>query len=614
VSNDSFSFSMPLGGGTRPKSGNARYLAPPFDARMADSGQALLLIHGDSQIRRLPLQLVQVFGQCNRFRTLDEHVQEIARALRVPPHQSGAIRQSLDELIHRGLLQTETDVLERLNSPGADQSEASAGAISCLFIRTCNRPATLDRLLNSLGRRPLPEGLRHIVVLDDDDTDEGRRATRSTVDRHRDALSGALTLIDRPARRAILERIAQKAGADADRLRWSIEGDAHSNEISYGANLNLALLLGAGELIAMIDDDATLDAFSLPDCNPRPAIRRRQSARLRFPDPDRELPGEQFEALDAHPVALHQKLLGAGTSRLAAMADDDTAGLLGDLDPQLMSELSGDSRVRLTSSGTLGDPGTGGLQWLFAESPECLAPLRESEDRYRALVGQRRLARSAGRPEVTTAFALMTTTMTGIDNRELLLPTQPRGANEDLMFGALVAFLYPGACQANLPHMLFHMRPEPRRWQPSDLDQARGVNRGGFLASRIHALRAGLPRGDAESRAHLLADALKNLARTGSDELAWQLRQEMLEVRSQMIEQVTSVRERLEPPPWLDRDFARVIEQHGQIDECQQQRLDEIANDLGPFLERYTEALPDWTASWQYCRNAAIDELLEDHA
>ncbi|MEE4303649.1 MAG: hypothetical protein V2J19_05800 [Wenzhouxiangella sp.] len=611
MSNDSFSFSMPLSGGTLSGAETERYLAPPFDARMADSGQALLLIQGDATIRRVPVQLMQAFGQCNRFRSLEDHTREIARALRVPPQQTGAVRQALDELVRRQLLLSEEQTLQRLQAPDTETCAPSNDSIGCLFIRTCHRAETLDRLLASLARRPLPEGLEHVVVLDDDADPEGRRATRAVVDRHRDTLPCNLALIDQSSRGQLLDRIAHEAGAEPDRLRWCIEGDPKSNETSYGASLNFALLLGAGKLIAMIDDDATLDAYELAGSNERPAFRRQQSTKLHFPEPEQDLPGQPFEAIEAHPVDLHQRLLGSSTGHLAELAGSDCTGLLEDLDPQLLSELSGASRVRLTSSGTLGDPGTAGLQWLFDERPEHLQPLCESEDRYRRLIEQRRVARSARRPEVTTAYALMTTTLTGVDNRDPLLPTQPRGANEDLLFGALVDFLHPGSLQANLPHMLFHMRPEPRRWQPSDIEQPRGVNRGAFLSAQIESLRTRLPHGDVDSRVDLLAGALSGLARTRREEIAWQLRQELLEVRSQMIERVTSVRQALKPPPWLDRDFARVIESHGQIDEAQNRQLDEMAAQLPSFLHAYTDALPSWMASWRSCRKTGIDKLLE---
>lgn len=614
MSQDSFSFSMPPGSGAATTDDRTRYLAPPFDARVADSGQALLLIHGDSQVRRLPVQLVQVFGQCNRFRTLDEHERAIAQALRVPPPQTGAIRQALEELTRRNLLQTEAAVLTRLKSPAVEAAGRESQAISCLFVRTCGRPETLDRLLSSLRRRARPDGLEQVIVLDDDAEAQGRQAARSVVDRHRDGFPAELTLIDRADRGSILDRIAKGAGADPSRLRWCIEGAPESAEPSYGASLNFALMLGAGRLITLVDDDASIDAFELPDCSPRPAIRRRQSARLHFPEPGAELPGGAYTGVDAHPVSLHAQFLGAGPARLVAMSEGDTSGLLDDVDPQLLSELSGASRIRLTSSGTLGDPGTRSLQWLFHEQPEHLGPLCESEARYRALVEQRRVARSSGRPEVTTAFALMTTTMTGVDNRELLAPTQPRGSNEDQLFGALVGFLHPDTCHANLPHMLLHRRPDPRRWQASDLDEPRGVNRGGFLTARVHTLRSSLPGGDVNSRAELLADAFDALARTHPDELGWQLRQELLEVRSQFIERVAAVREALEPPPWLDRDFERVLARHGRVDGSDQQRLDEIARNLPAFLADYSAALPDWAASWYYCRSAGIDNVLEDRA
>ncbi|HSH27931.1 MAG TPA: hypothetical protein VK972_09250, partial [Wenzhouxiangella sp.] len=184
MSNDHFSFSMPLGGSPSPGADATHYLAPPFDARVADSGHALLLIQGDTQVRRLPLQLVQVLGQCNRLRTLDGHQREAACALRVAPHQTAAIRQALDELVRQGLLQTEADILARLKGPEDEPDKTAAQSIRYLFVRTCARPETLDRLLATLARRPLPEGLARVVVLDDGADPQCRAKTRSVVDRH----------------------------------------------------------------------------------------------------------------------------------------------------------------------------------------------------------------------------------------------------------------------------------------------------------------------------------------------------------------------------------------------------------------------------------------------
>lgn len=609
MNGNDFSFSVsasPRGSAT---ANTGRYLAPPYNARLIDQQTVALLISGDPQTRELPLPLVQILSQCGRFRTLDEHAREVARSLQMPPPQTAEVRRSLDQLVGMKLLLSETDVLARLASR---RSEQAPRPIEMLFIRTCGRADTLRRLLDSLAARTLPEGLSHCLVLDDSRDAKERAATRAVVSEFEDRLGGKLQLIDVDQRQSLVETIAAEADIETERLLWTLEGDPDDPAPSYGASLNLALLLGAGSRIAIMDDDASLDAFELPGVKATPAFRCSQSARIHFPEPEWQLPGDHYPPLERHPLSCHDELLGATGGDLAALGRSDQHGLLEDLDPQLLHELSGPTRVRLTSSGTLGDPGTGSIQWLLAEDSAHLQPLCESEARYRYLIGQRRLARCADRPQATTAYALMTTTLTGIDNRELLLPTQARGANEDLLFGALVDFLHPGSLQLGLPHMLFHLRPEPRRWQPEDLERPRHIERGGFLARQVERLAETSHSRDPDRRADLLTAALRDLARC--DDLEWRLKRELLETRADLIERITATRQTLKPPPWLDRDFERSLRAQRGFTDKDEQRLTRMAAELPAFLERYSASLSDWRRAWQACQSLDLAERLETAA
>lgn len=606
MNGNDFSFSVSASPGGSPASEPTRYLAPPYNARLIDRQTVYLLISGEPQVRELPLPLVQILSQCGRFRTLDEHAREVSRALRLPPPRAAEVRRSLERLVELGLLLSESDVLARLASR---RSERSQGSIEALFIRTCGRPDTLRRLLESLAERELPEGLSHCLVLDDSRNAEERAATRSVVSDFEDRLAGRLRLIDVDRRRGLIDAITAESGIEVQPLLWTLEGDPDDPAPSYGASLNLALLLGAGSRIAIMDDDASFDAFELPGVESAPAFRCSQSARIQFPEPDWQLPGDHYPSLTRHPLSCHDELLGATGGDLAAVGQADQHGLLEDLDPQLLHELSGATRVRLTSSGTLGDPGTGSVQWLLTEDPEHLQPLCESEARYRDLLGQRRLARCADRPLATTAFALMTTTLTGIDNRELLLPTQARGANEDLLFGALVDFLHPGSLQLSLPHMLLHLRPEPRRWKSGDFEHPRNIERGGFLARQVEELAKTSRSHDPDRRADLLAAALRDLARC--DDLEWRLKRELLETRADMIEQIGTTRESLKPPPWLDRDFERTLQAQRNITDRDGERLTNLATHLPAFLERYADSLPHWRRAWHTCRSLDLANLLD---
>jgi len=61
-------------------------------------------------------------------------------------------------------------------------------------------------------------------------------------------------------------------------------------------------------------------------------------------------------------------------------------------------------------------------------------------------------------------YSLMTTTLSGIDNSDALLPTLPCGPGEDTFFGELVRFVYPATTLCEMPWMLHHQPERPRSW------------------------------------------------------------------------------------------------------------------------------------------------------
>lgn len=582
-------------------------LAPPYTARLLDTQSAAVQISGQSGSRIVPLPLVQILGQCNRLRSLNGHAAQAVQALRAPQSQHGEIRRALDQLLEQGLLLDETALLERLTGPPAGPGPSP---IEALFIRSCGRPTTLRRLLESLLARPLPDGLAYCTILDDSRQASERAEIRRLVEAFAPRLSIRLSLIDRAQRRRLLQAIAQAGEISLEQLSWLIEGDPDDPSPSYGASLNTALLLGAGLGIGMLDDDATLDAFVLPDCSPSPGFRRRQTARLHFPEPDWSLPGAHYPPLDEHPLAAHAAILGSSAAELANKADrNDARTLLDDLDPALLHFLSGPTRVRLTSSGTLGDPGTRSMHWLLAAEPAQLQPLLESPERGRALFDQRRLARSASRPELCRAFALMTTTLTGIDNRELLLPTQARGANEDLLFGALTGFLHPGTLHCSLPHMLFHQRPEPRRWQAQEFERARSFSRTGFLTRVVEDLAHSSQAAETGRRIELLGAAFRDQAASAS--LRERLENDLIDSRAELSTRLDTTRRTLRPPPWLDHDYQRAMNAQRSVGPQDQVALDQLAAELPGFLDRYAAALGVWPQAWQSCRTLGLSALLE---
>lgn len=605
MANDPFSFNISLGTGHDDQADTTRYIAPPFRARLISEDEAMVVLGRTGELHRAAATDARLLGLCDRFRTLADHAAHAMRELRLQPGQQPAVRDALKRLAAHQLLRTEAQLRDELIQSGDGRD--TPRTIPTLFVRTCARPDTLERLLASIAGLGDEPGIERCVVIDDD-AGETRTETRALVERFQTDFPVRLHYISREVRRDLIAEIARRADVDADRLAWFIEGEPEDPEPGYGAGVNLALLLGAGDLMAMIDDDATLSSYRMPESREGVEFTPVPGARVVFPDPDRDA-GEQFESGPDNPLTAHGQWLGTSTSAIAATSD--TGRLFDTIDPQMVYDLTGSGRVRITTNGTLGDPGTSGIQWLYAESAEHLRALCDDEARYRRLIERRQIARGPEAVQATTAISLMTTTLTGIDNHDLLLPTQPRGGNEDLLLGSLTSYLYPGTLHATLPHMLYHMRPEPRSWSGEDLDRARNPNRGNLLAEHIERLAESTPATDPESRIAVLEGWLRNLASMQPDELTGMVHQALLATRGDTIEHAQAVRRELDPPSWLSADFDRLLHAHADIEDRDRERLTAITRNLPGFARRYADGIDDWRKAWAYCRKAGADTLLD---
>ncbi|QOC21710.1 hypothetical protein IC757_11740 [Wenzhouxiangella sp. AB-CW3] len=575
----------------------ARYMAPPFDARLISDSRARLLVSRQAQPVDLSVVDARLLSACDRFRSLDEQASQAVAQLKAPPPQASHFARRLDQLAEQGLLLSEDDLLQHLKS--INQPDDNPARISSLFIRTCNRPGTLERLLDSLVALADAGGLDRCIVLDDSDDEQGISAAAALVERYRSRLGIDLHHIDRHERARLLKKLARDSEVEFEYLYWFIEGSPDDQQPRYGASLNLALLLGAGEAIALMDDDASLSAFRLgQDCNQH-RFSPSATVALEFPQPDQPL-GTGFEAFTGNPFAEHARYLGRSAAGFARLDAGQSPDLFERLDPQCLHELNTPTRIRISTNGTLGDPGTSGLQWLFVEPVEHLKALSQNEQDYRRLVDQRRVARAPDAIQASTDFSLMTTTLTGIDNRELLLPTQARGGNEDLLFGALTRWLHPGSLHAALPFMLLHERPEPRRWTPEAIDRPRSINRGRFLADQIETLADQLPNGDTDSRIEMLAGWMRHLAAIGSNDLRWQLQRDLLGVRADSIDRIRARLAEWSPPPWLATDYQRALKAHAADHPADRDRIDQLCASIPGFARRYADGLESWCQAWRW--------------
>lgn len=605
MNNDDFSFSVSLGQ-PQPAAGSPRYIARPYEAHPLGE-QALLLAAGDQTAHRVPLFYPQALSRCDRFKTLADHVEQLIRDFGIPAAQKQAVLLGLQGLVERGLLQSEQDVFEQLGKAGV---EAENDPVETLCIRSCGRPNDLRALLGSLSRHASDAHIQRVLVLDDAHDPEAVSATAEAIAAGSARLGLRIEHIDRERRTRMIEALCRAARADHPALAWLIDGDAEDPAASYGSNLNLALLLNAGQRFLMMDEDALLEPYRLEAPRAALSLRVEHQFQTRFPDPKLDEAG-QYTRADLNPLRAHAELLGQPIGSLARRHGLQHGQLLRELSPQMIYEFSQRPRLRLTTNGTLGDTGSGDLLWLFALPASALQPWLSDPEAYHERLFSRRMARSVTETQIAASVSLMTTTLTGIDNRELLLPVGAKGRGEDLIFGALIRFLHPGTPCAALPWMLPHRRDSIRRWQSDDLHRTRRLALSTYLAIRIEDLLGTQLANAADARASLLAAWMRGLEHMNDAELVTDMRRCLLERRALTAKDIGRTLAELDPPDWLRSDFERLLESQSQLTAEDCRNLPQLARQLRHFGRHYGAAMDSWLRCWHWAAGQSLDHLLD---
>ncbi len=599
--NNTFDFSLNLNAKPAPEPPEkaSRCMAPPFRAHPLNPEACLVHIDGRYPPVTLNLQLVQILSLCDAFRTPDQHVRHIAQTMGLSSQQHPAIKEAIEHLQSMALLLDESEVLKGL----ADQKKPlpDPPALAHCFIRTADRPEALERLLNGLkSQHGLPK--LHIWVLDDSRQDTHQKANAAHAEAFAAHWSGQTHYLDRSHRKTLVARIAEQSHSDPAQLHWLIEGDDADPSPSYGASLNMALLLAAGQRFCIIDDDATLDAYVLEDTHLGVDLRDARQHQLNFIDPN--VPEQQqFPKTSLEPLVSHAHWLGRSLADVAREFGASQPNFLGHTNAHMLHQLRGQPMIRLTTNGTLGDPGTSGMTWLFTQPAKDLHALCHQDPSWAARLFNRRFARASLGTQVTTDFSLMTTTLTGVDNRELLLPTVSKGRNEDLLFSVLMKFLYPDALSVSLPFMLPHRPDEPRQWHDEDLDPEKPIHQAHnhmmILADLIESLD--LPKGDQRMRLNYLGAWLSHFAKLGETEATGLMMNYISQLQAEQVKAINETASHLDAPDWLKKLFERVTAHVLSHDEHAQANLIELAKPIQHFAGHYAQSIETWVKAWRWC-------------
>jgi hypothetical protein len=559
---------------------------------------------GDTHV--MTFQVLQALDQSREFRTLDEHTSRILATIPGLEARRDGVQRVLESLTARGLLVSDRDFLQRV-STAASREPAPLRAV---FIRACDRPDQLARLLDSLAEYERRfRANRHYVLLDDS-------ATREAANRHRDLLrefaraTGCkLTYLGSAERERLVQQLARAVPQAAAILPHLLSDAGASQRFGGGRAWNMALLLSAGARLVMFDDDHRLP-LRRPDgardgLDPNPSAAARTQF---FRNIDNALGAG--EEIDGDPFELHLDAVGrplgalTGTSRYAI-----ERGALRGLALSRLDHLRGDAPVLATHHGSYGSSRTESGLWLYHLSPEDRAEFTRDRDSYLRNVEAGSVWYGFHQARATGAA---TFTPFAMDNSVMLPCTNPLGRGEDALFARVTELLHPGALMLELPVAVGHVQETQRKRSPNTL--AAHTPRFNYFVGDF--VRRQLPEFNAEQPAQrlgLLAAHLRDIGAASPDGLLRQLRDYLAYSRADLIERLQNQYDGAsDAPVWWQADVRSIIEANGRaLISKAPPRLGGWPDDIDEAgcarrLRDETAALADvydaWPALWTYAR------------
>jgi hypothetical protein len=567
-----------------------------------DSGERQVLSH----------HVLQTMDQCREFRSLDEHV---ARVAAVVPGltQHDRVRKGLESLANSGLLVSDKDFLASLER----EPDANQRTLHAIYIRACDRPAQLRLLLNSLADYERKFRAARLIVLLDDSVEESHRDTnRDLLRDFARAVGNPVSYIGPAERVKLRERLLKIVPTAKDNLEWLIDRGKRTRRAGGGRSWNIALLLSAGRLFAMLDED-----FRFP-------LRRHSDVREGLePNPSQPASARFYRRLDdalsageedsRDPFELHLSVCG---DRLGAALGRDEYKLdrnsLRGINLGRLEHLRGDSRILYSLNGTCGSSGTESALWLYHLDADSRAEFWADRDAYLRNIEAQSLwfGNLRAKPAPTAYFTPFL-----FDNRELLPCTNPDGRGEDGLASAVTRFCRPESVVMHLPTAIGHAQEAARK--RSEVTMAAHTPRFNhflrdYVSNQVDISKAR----DPARRLALLSEMVADVAAADSSTLSSMLDEYLSFVRADVVERLQNQFEMLsEAPVYWQADVRVIVRNNGNALLAHgAPRLADWPEDLDAAacaeaargeLSDMAQAWRHWPAIWQAARDQG-DRLL----
>lgn len=569
------------------------------------SQECIFQIRRSGETHVMTFQVLQAMDQCREFRSLDEHAARIESTIAGLAGKRADIRRVLEGLIQRGLLVSDQAFIERLTSaPTVANTEMRA-----VFIRACDRPEQLERLLKSLTEyeRTHRAGRRY-VVLDDSSLAANTNAQRDLLREFARTTGCKAGYMGRAESQKLAERLGKAVPAAKQTLARLLLRDAHPQAQRFGGGRgwNLALLLSAGSRLALLDDDLSLPLrradYARDGLDPNPNAL----SPARFPASMEEAFAWGSEFVE-DPFELH--LRGCGQSLGALISSDypiERNALRG-LSLGRLGEFNPNTRVVATQTGSYGSSRTETGLWLYQLDADSREEFWRERSDYQRNVEAQHVWHAAAQAHIATMANFTPLTL---DNSRMLPCTNPVGRGEDGLAGALMRYCHPHTVLLQLPEAVGHRQEVQRK--RSDKTMAAFTPRvNHFLRDYVQRQQGVFRAAAVDHRMHTLAEVLRDLAVSDKDEQVAHLKEYMSYIRADLIDRIQHQIEAVpDAPVYWQADARNIVQANARALLANSpplladwpEDLDEAgcADALSAELNEFADACEVWPMLWQH--------------
>ncbi len=410
--------------------------------------------NGNQQI--MTPQVVEGLKTCTQFNTIEAHAAHLASTRPELNGKQAMAATALGQLKSAGMLLEAGDICSRLAQPAPRELPPTR-----VFIITCDRPAAVERLLDSMLRAGKLSQHNALFLVDDSRDPANRAANRDAVAKFNLSSAREMFYVGEEAQQTLLAGLTAALPAHAEGIAFLLDRTRWQGRKTYGRARTLCLLLSVGYRALVMDDDILCQAMLAPISESGAGIGSGGMRKATF-YPDQQALQQGVRPADFDPLSGHASLLGStlGEALKSVNSGALVASQLRNVNAALANVLRADSPILVTQCGSLGDTGTGGVNWALYLEDDSVERLLQAPHGLRAALENRLNWLGSARPNFFKMPFM--SQLTGLDNSQLLPPYFPAFRGEDSLFGAMLVAMHHDSMTLEYPWSVPHIPLETR--------------------------------------------------------------------------------------------------------------------------------------------------------